>query len=383
MTHKEREMNKRTFIIALVLIVCTLIGWYIFVSFQAREARSVSEVSIDWWGSAHADAEAEAFIHWNEDDPAEIPTNCAKCHSGKAFLDYLGQDGTTAMVVDNPGTINSVITCEVCHNESADLLETAFFPSGVEIIMGHSDALCGTCHSGNGAGTRVVSASEGFADDEIIPEASFITPHYAYAAATSYGAEAQVGYQYDGKSYVGQFKHADGVETCTDCHDPHSLRMRKDYENPDANLCAACHSNVISFPDYRDVYVEGIDYDGDGTIEGLYHEIQGMQDILMMTLQTYANQTLEQPIGWTDQFPYLFKDANNDGKIDSDEAAFPNRYDIFTPRLLRAGFNYQFSVKDPAGYVHNGKYMLQLLYDAIEDLAEIVEVDMSALVRPL
>jgi len=373
-------MNKRTFIIALVLIACTLIGWYIYVSVQAQEARAVSEVSIDWWGSAHADAEAEAFIHWNEDDPAQIPINCAKCHSGKAFLDYLGQDGSTAMVVDNPGQINSVITCEVCHNEKADMLENVVFPSGIEINMGTGDALCGTCHSGNGAGTRVDSTSEGFSDDEIIPEASFITPHYAFAAATSFGAEAQVGYQYDGKSYVNRYEHAEGVETCTQCHDSHSLRMRKDYG--DANLCAACHSNVTGYPDYREVYVDGIDYDGDGTIEGVYHEIQGTQAFLLDVIQEYASQELEQPIGWADQYPYLFKDTNDNGEIDGEEAAFPNQYDMYTPRLLRAAFNFQFSAKAPAGYVHNGKYVLQLLYDAIDDLSQVVETDTSALVRP-
>jgi hypothetical protein len=41
------------------------------------------------------------------------------------------------------------------------------------------------------------------------------------------------------------------------------------------------------------------------------------------------------------------------------------------------------SLKDPAGYVHNGKYMLQLLYDAIEDLASVVKAPFSGLVRPV
>ena len=34
-----------------------------------------------WAASAHADFSAEAFVHWDEDDPAEIPARCAKCHS--------------------------------------------------------------------------------------------------------------------------------------------------------------------------------------------------------------------------------------------------------------------------------------------------------------
>ena len=102
----------------------------------------------------------------------------------------------------------------------------------------------------------------------------------------------------------------------------------------------------------------------------------------MDVIQEYASQELEQPIGWADQYPYLFKDTNNNGEIDGEEAAFPNQYDMYTPRLLRAVFNFQFSAKDPAGYVHNGKYVLQLLYDAIDDLSQVVETDTSALVRP-
>jgi len=57
-------MKNRTFIFAIVVIFCALAGWYIYVSKQASQIRSVQEVSVDWWNSAHADASAEAFIHW-------------------------------------------------------------------------------------------------------------------------------------------------------------------------------------------------------------------------------------------------------------------------------------------------------------------------------
>jgi len=373
-------MKNKVFIIALAAIIIALGGWYIYISSQASEARSVQAVSVDWWNSAHADASAEAFTHWNEDEPAEIPAFCAKCHSGKAFLDYLGMDGTAAMAIDAPGEINSVITCAVCHNEAADGLTLVNFPSGVELEMGEGDALCGTCHSGLSAGIAVASAAEGFGDDELIPEQSFVTPHYAFAASTHFGAEAKGGFEYEGKSYVGKFGHADGVDTCLSCHEPHSLHMRKDYD--EANLCAACHSNVSGYADYREVFVDGIDYDGDGVVEGLYHEIQGVEDVLYAAVQAYASDEIGEDIGWKDQFPYLFKDTNGDGEIGDDEAAFPNQYSSFTPRLLRSAFNLQYSIKDPAGYVHNGKYMLQLLYDAIEDLAEVVDVDTAGLIRP-
>ncbi|HUV16222.1 MAG TPA: cytochrome c3 family protein [Pelolinea sp.] len=375
-------MNKRLFVMLIVGLFAGLAGWVFYVSTQAKESASVQKISVDWWGSAHADVTAEAFVHWNEDEPPQVPPNCAKCHSGTAFIDFLGQDGSAAMKVDKPGLIESVITCTVCHNEKADVLELVTFPSGEEIRFDPGDALCGTCHSGLSAGSRVDSAAGGISDDEIVPDASFITPHYAFAAATSLGGEAKVGFEYPGKAYAGKFIHAEGVESCTQCHEPHNLRMQKDYTGENVSLCGACHSNVTGFADYRDVFVDGVDYDFDGTVEGVYHEIQGMQKFLMTSIQLYVKETLDTTIGWADAFPYLFVDTNGDGEISEDEAAFPNRYTQFTPRLMRAAFNYQFSAKEPGGYVHNGKYVLQLLYDAIEDLSTVVDAPLDGLVRP-
>ncbi len=39
----------------------------------------------DWQGSGHNDAAAEAFVHWNEDDPAVVPASCAKCHGTPGY----------------------------------------------------------------------------------------------------------------------------------------------------------------------------------------------------------------------------------------------------------------------------------------------------------
>ena len=60
------------------------------------------EAEAMWLSSAHADDEARAFTRWNDEDPAEIPTNCAKCHSTTGYHDFLGVDGSTPGQVDNP-----------------------------------------------------------------------------------------------------------------------------------------------------------------------------------------------------------------------------------------------------------------------------------------
>ena len=377
-------MNKRGFILALFAIAAALTGWIVFVNAKTRQAAPIEKISVDWWGSAHADVAAEAFAHWNEDEPPQVPVNCAKCHSGQAFLDYLGQDGSAAFAVDKPGKIESVVSCEVCHNPKADALTLAKFPSGVEIEFTGGDALCATCHSGLTAGSRVDSAAKDIDADQVLPDAGLVAPHYAFAAATLLGNDAKVGYEYAGQIYAGRFLHAVGVQTCTDCHDPHSLRMKVEPVTEKSQLCATCHSNVTSFQDYKEITVDNIDYDGDGKAEGLFHEIEGAQEALMKSMQVYAAQKLGKPLAFDlAQYPYVFNDTNGDGTLSKDEAIFPNAFKSFTPRLQRAAFNYMFSVKDPAGYVHNGKYVLQLIFDSVADLRAVTAETGVTLIRPV
>src|SRR3990172_631579 len=60
-----------------------------------------------WSGSGHADDTAEAFNHWNEDDPAVVSASCAKCHSTYGYQDFLGVDGSEFGVVDADAEIGS------------------------------------------------------------------------------------------------------------------------------------------------------------------------------------------------------------------------------------------------------------------------------------
>ncbi len=77
-----------------------------------------------------------------------------------------------------------------------------------------------------------------------------------------------------------------------------------------------------------------------------------------------------------------FVDANEDGKADVNDTGAPVGYPNWTPRLLKAAYNYQTSVKDPGAFAHNSKYIIELLYDSIEDLnAKLGTIDMSTMMR--
>jgi hypothetical protein len=339
--------------------------------------QSVVALSDQWAGSGHADADAEAFIHWDEDEPPIIPERCAKCHSANGYLDYLGEDGSEAQSVDQAHAVGSVVSCVVCHNPSAHAKETAFFPSGASIDIPGGSVNCAECHQGTRSGLAVEDATMDLPEDEVNEELGFINVHYKVGGATRYGSEVTVGYEYPGMSYVGFYPHVEDYQQCTDCHDAHSLVITP-------SECAACHPVVSDLGDLRDVRMDDTpDFDGDGdTTEGVYREMTTIHEMLYRAIQAYASEVAGQPILYASQFPYWFIDTNGNGEADEGEVAFPNQYDSWTPRLVKATYNYHYVVEDPGGFMHNADYMIQLMYDTLDDLSNVVNVELGSLQRP-
>jgi len=199
-------------------------------------------------------------------------------------------------------------------------------------------------------------------DDTPSSKLRFINIHYFAAAASQFGTVVKGGYEYAGKEYDARFSHIPGYNACIVCHNSHSLEI-------DIQDCNTCHIGVKNTRDIR--YIGSFeDYDGDGNItEGMYYEIEHLKGYLLDTMQAYARTVTKAPIAYDPNTnPYYFNDLNNNGQVDSNEATSANAYNKFSNRLLRAAYNYQVSVKEPCGYVHNGKYMIELIYDSIADL---------------
>lgn len=340
----------------------------------------------EWMSSGHADAAAEAFVHWNEESPAEVPESCAKCHSSTGFRDFLGADGTEAGVVNAPHPVGTVVDCVACHNSVTVSKTSVVMPSGLEITGLGAESRCMECHQGRESKVSVdkAIADAGVDADTVSDKLGFKNIHYYAAAATKYGTLAKGGYEYDGMSYDAMFAHVDGYETCNECHNSHTLELKLEE-------CATCHATdelaIESADDLKNIRMEGsgVDYDGDGdTDEGIYFEIEGMKEALLATIQTYASEVVGTAIGYTsDAYPYWYIDANGDGELSEDELNPDGRYATWTPRLLQAAYNYQVAAKDPGNYAHGGKYTIQLLYDSIASLNEAIAepTDMTAMRR--
>jgi hypothetical protein len=263
--------------------------------------------------------------------------------------------------VDKAAPIGTTVTCLACHNEATQVLDTVMFPSGITLTVEGPAARCMVCHQGRASKATVDGTLEkaGLTDDDTVSaDLGFTNIHYYAAAASLYGHLVQGGYEYDGKAYDAKFDHVEGMDSCSQCHNTHTLAL-------EAETCAQCHSES----DPKDVRMAGStrDYDGDGNVEeGVYYEVEGLQEMLYSAIQAYASEVAGTAIVYDPAaYPYFFIDTNANGEVDEGEAAFPNAFNAWTGRLAKAAYNYQFSKKDPGGYAHGGKYHIQLLYDAI------------------
>jgi len=338
----------------------------------ASPVATANAFEVLWAGSAHANATAEAFAHWNNDSPAEIPAACARCHSEPGYLDYIGADGSTPGQVDKNAPIGTTVTCTTCHDDLTTnirrVLDQVQFPSGAVLTFGPGEDsnLCIACHQGRESTVSVTGAIKGMQPDEVSDQLSFRNIHYFAAGATLFGGDARGAYEYDGQEYVGPFTHGGtGPTQCLQCHAAHDLKVRVDG-------CTDCHPSVGTVADLQLIRAPSSnqDYDGDGdTIEGIAGEIDTLREKLYAAIQTYAWQEAGAGIVYDGSiYPYFFLDADEDGQPDKDEQGNSWRYDRWTPRLLKAAFNYQFTQMDPGVFAHNGHYVIQILVDSLRDI---------------
>jgi hypothetical protein len=354
------------------LVASCLIFVGSFSTAPAQETvSSLVEAVEAWLASPHAQRGSEAFTHWNEE--GEIPAQCATCHSSIGIRDFLGGDGSVVGQVDHPSALGALIDCTACHSTVASLLNQVTFPSGASVGNLGSSAVCMVCHQGRQSTVGVEKALAGLDDDVVSPELGFVNVHYRAAAASLMGTEGRGGFEYPGKTYAGRFSHVPDFNSCTTCHDPHGLQVR-------AEPCAECHKTA----DLMAIRTRPADADGDGdTGEGVAGEITTLHDALGRAISEYATVIAAAPVVYApDAYPYFFADMNGNGAVDEGEAVYSNRYQSWTPRLLRAAYNYQFIAKDPGVYAHNPTYAMQLLIDSLDDLGQAAPLTESGWSRP-
>ena len=307
---------------------------------------------------------------------------CQRCHTATGFRnranDQAGYNPANNVFVAT-GEQRELIYCWACHsNNIGGIREITYagtpgviFPSGKIANISIPSNLCAMCHQGRESGLSVQAVIN--SNPSNIANKSFINIHYYAASASFLGNEVTGGYEYPSKTYVGRntFSGHTSVDkdTCVGCH----LRLNES-DPPDHHFvpkvsdCSTCHTGISSFEDIRPSGIP--DYDGDGnTTEGLRGEVETLEEALLTQIQTYASTVIGNAIAYDpNTYPYFFYDLNGNGSVDTNEATSANAFKKFNNTLLPAAYNYQVSKKEPCGYIHNHRYIIQLLIDSIEAL---------------
>ncbi|MFQ6038681.1 MAG: hypothetical protein ACE5LV_08700, partial [Candidatus Aminicenantales bacterium] len=145
------------------------------------------------------------------------------------------------------------------------------------------------------------------------------------------------------------------------------------------SVCVNCHGQDVAQPhpgaDPAQFKFSGIrpasipDFDGDGDrTESIKAEIQGLEEALYTQIQNFAAKLGAPLVYDPHSYPYFFNDLNANGEVDPGENIYPNLYMFPKASLLKAAYNYQLSKKEPHGFIHNPRYVAQLLVDSIEHL---------------
>ena len=335
---------------------------------QSPGRDAANEEVTAWARSGHANFHSPSFTYWN--DAGSIPPVCSTCHSGAGFRSLHGFDGSAPGLPENPIPVGGVVDCATCHSPGLAGLTEIKLPSGVSHPVSGSEASCMTCHQGRASSATIERAVAQKGDDDVDEALSFINPHYAIAAASLLGSTGALGYQYPGKTYEARFRHAPPVTTCTSCHDPHSLTVAEE-------TCLSCHQTGSA----RDIRISRISHDGSGNLsQGIHADIVANRKALSALIDEYAREVAGTPIVYMSRHPYFFADHNDDGQADQrDGAATP--YRSWTPRLLKAAYNWKFVGSDAGIHVHNPHYALQLLHDSAEDLSAALGRELTGMTR--
>lgn len=313
------------------------------VCLQCHDAPTHHNVGQYWEASAHATMPASS---------AEASrSTCYPCHNASSFVAYAANktspDYSRTVVTES-------ISCQVCHNPhkadnpaqlrtvSLDSLANGYIPpTGV----GGMGLLCMNCHHGRENGpARIASQIKTWKDR--------FYPHYGTQSDMFFGSNA-----YDfGLNLEGLGTHQGLENGCVTCHmalrgsnQDHEMKM--DSSGVDkVTACRQCHGNIQSFEDIRAAY----DYDGNGKIESVQAEIQGLLDQLKASLPKGSDG---EPVSMLADFK---KDSAN-------IVSNPNNY----PAI----WNYYFVKNDGSMGVHNTKYAVAILRASLTTLTGMKMAD--------
>jgi hypothetical protein len=289
----------------------------------------------------------------NYDRYAHTSGSCGGCHDGVGAAIRLSNGAAayplssfyrSGSIAERPDT--SVydyqnVVCQTCHDPHADdnpgqirtmadvPLTTANGESPI-ISDGGVGKLCMHCHHARNAPEAHIPEGDDHFGPHASPQADVMN------GSTGYHAVATAGFEWASPS------HLLVQNSCKTCHlptaefgaGPGGAASTGHEFIPKVEACEPCHGVILSF---RDIPASG-DFDGNGTIEGLQDEVEGLLHLLEAALVADGLDTLG--VGTADALGDTLRST-------------------LTQR--EAGWNWVFIEDDKSLGIHNPDYAVQLL----------------------
>ncbi|MBI4634003.1 MAG: hypothetical protein HY742_08945 [Deltaproteobacteria bacterium] len=286
--------------------------------------------------------------------------DCMACHTNEGFIELVKRGKVDPKkFVANP----SEVGCFTCHapHETGDFslrkTDKVTLANGA-VFDREKGNLCANCHQARRAAKTEVKARN-------IPSDSW-GAHHGPQADMLLGTN---GYEFPGKSY-SQSAHASLPKAnCVVCHmtlpagrysfspaiGGHSFKLEGEvHERPTLNvagcLVSGCHTEMkqVKGTVFFDRKAPA-DYDGDGKVETIQGETQGLCERIINKSGTGLLQKM--------------KDAPYDAK-----GTFINSKTQYPVEVVAALYNYKYVFEDRSKGIHNTVYAIQLLMDSLKAL---------------
>jgi Doubled CXXCH motif (Paired_CXXCH_1) len=285
-------------------------------SATTTKAPDISGIVTDWVGSKHSDVVTVDEVF------------CKQCHDGAVYASN-----------PKPAPAFPVATdCRVCHTGKGQAIRMAgqvSLSATSAPVTGGQGAVCMSCHT-NIAAPKPNDPKRG-------------APHNNPAADVllAFGGIRSVG-----ATYGSTVKHATQPDSCVTCH------MQKDSHGVPTHTfkvqgVVVCNNNNchpgISGPDV----LAKADFDGNGTVQGLQEEVQGLDKKLRAAL---AAQTKGGSVeDFRGNIVFVSKTTTMTGSA-------------FSDKVYNAGYNVILVEKDKSWGIHNPQFVVNLLQQSYKDL---------------
>ncbi|MBI2348701.1 MAG: hypothetical protein HYV05_08620 [Deltaproteobacteria bacterium] len=286
--------------------------------------------------------------------------DCQACHTSEGFIEYAKKGKVdTKKAVSNPSEIGC-FTCHAPHetgNFSLRRMTKVTLANGA-VFDREKGNLCANCHRARRTPKEEVKPRN-------IPTASW-GAHHGPQADMLLGTNA---YEFPGKKYSKSAHAMLPKADCVTCHmaqprgryslsptvGGHSFKVEGEvHEEPKVNVAGCLNSGChIEMKQVKGKPLfdrkPAADYDGDGKVETIQEEIEGLYERLINSRGSGLLQTMKDP-------PYDAK-----GKFVNNKTQYPLE-------AVAALYNYKFVQEDRSKGIHNTAYAVQILMDSIKAL---------------